>query len=251
MKSFSLFALAFVLACGTALAGWGDLLKQGGDLLRSGTGNSVTQTGPSALSGSEIGAGLKEALSVGARRAVAYLGRPGGFLNDPKVRIPLPGNLKTVARGLRMAGQGALVDQFETTMNRAAEAAVPKTLEIVQKTISGMSLEDARGILEGGDDAATSYLREKAGEQLARAIRPIVSQATDQAGATAAYKRLVQNAGGGMLTGLMGGSSLDLDQYVTDKTLDGLFLMLAEEEKKIRRNPAARTTELLKRVFGG
>ena len=99
--------------------------------------------------------------------------------------------------------------------------------------------------------AATRYLRENAGPQLARAIRPIVARTTDQVGATAAYKRLVKQAGGGLLGGFLGGSSLDLDQYVTDKTLDGLFLMLAEEKRRIRQNPAARTTELLKQVFGG
>jgi len=113
-----------------------------------------------------------------------------------------------------------------------------------------MTLDDARQILSGGDDAATQYLRRKAGPALAEAIKPIVAEATDKAGATAAYKKLVGSAGGGMLGNLMGGSSLDLDSYVTDKTLDGLFTMLAEEERKIRTNPMARTTDLLKKVFG-
>ncbi len=223
--------------------GFGDLLEQGSRLF-GGTRAGTSQD--STLPRSQIDAALKEALRLGAERAVEYLGKPGGFLDNPRVHIPLPGALDTVAQGLRAAGQGALVDQFETTMNRAAEAAIPQTLEIVEETISGMTLEDARAILEGGDDAATRYLQEKAGPALARAIRPIVSRTTDQVGATAAYKQLV---GGSMLGGLLG-SSLDLDDYVTRKTLDGLFTMLAEEEKRIRTNPAARTTELLKSVFG-
>jgi hypothetical protein len=229
----------------TAGAGFSDLLKQGSDLL--GTGNP-SRSASSGLSDSRIAAGLKEALSVGAERAIDYLGRPGGFLNDPKVRIPLPDSLKPVADGLRAAGQGALVDEVEQTMNRAAEAAIPQTLEIVKRTVSNMTLDDARRILDGGDDAATRYLRQKAGPALAEAIRPIVSRTTDQVGATAAYKRLTGSAGG-MVSSLFG-SSLDLDDYVTEKTLDGLFTMLAEEEKKIRTDPVARSTELLKKVFG-
>ncbi len=252
IPSAATLTAALALATATTLAGWGDLLKQGADQFLGGSPKSGTiEAGADALSESKIGAGLKEALAVGAARAIDYLGRPGGFLDEPKVRIPLPGSLDPIARGLRMAGQGELVDEFETTMNRAAEAAVPQTLEIVKQTIASMTLDDARRILDGGDDAATRYLREKAGPQLARAIRPIVARTTDQVGATAAYKQLVKQAGGSMLGGFLGGSSLDLDQYVTDKALDGLFLVLAEEEKKIRQNPAARTTELLKQVFGG
>ncbi|RTZ73780.1 MAG: DUF4197 domain-containing protein [Gammaproteobacteria bacterium] len=239
-----------LLSLGSAEAGFDDMLRQGADLLNSGATGSTNATAASALPTSEIDAGLKEALSIGAERAIDYLSKPGGFLNDPKVRIGLPGSLGTIAQGLRAAGQGAIVDEFEETMNRAAEAAIPRTLDIVKETVSNMTLDDARQILSGGDDAATQYLRRKAGPALAEAIKPIVAEATDKAGATAAYKKLVGSAGGGMLGNLMGGSSLDLDSYVTDKTLDGLFTMLAEEERKIRTNPMARTTDLLKKVFG-
>jgi len=229
-------------------AGFSDLLKQGTDMLGQGApGGATTAT---ALPTGEIDAGLKEALSIGAERAIDYLSKPGGFLDDPKVHIGLPGSLDTIASGLRAAGQGAIVDEFEETMNRAAEAAIPQTLDIVKETVTNMTLDDAQRILSGGDTAATSYLREKAGPALAEAIKPIVSQATDKAGATAAYKKMVGSAGGGMLGSLLGGSSLDLDSYVTDKTLDGLFTMLAEEERKIRTDPMAQTTNLLKKVFG-
>ena len=244
MKIWKTAVITVVISTSTAWAGFGDMLKETADnYLNSGSAASE-------LSQEQIDAGLKEALSIGAERAIEYLAQPGGFLNDTEVRIPLPSAMEKIASGLRMAGQGALVDEFETTMNRAAEAAIPKTLDIVKDTVSNMTLDDARKILNGGDDAATRYLREKAGPSLEKAIRPIVSQATDQVGATASYKQLT-GSGGGMLGGLLGGgSSLDLDNYVTAKTLDGLFYKLAQEEKAIRENPMARSTDLLKQVFG-
>jgi len=243
--------LAF--AVGVANAGFDDLFKSAGGLLQGTPGVSTGAT--SALSDSQIGAGLKEALSVGAERAVNVLGREGGFLKDASVRIPLPGALGSAAKGLRAAGQGHYVDEFELAVNRAAEQAVPQTLGIVKDTVRNMSLEDVRGILSGGDDAATQFLRERAGGSLRKAILPIVSNATDSAGATSAYKSLKTQADGmlgglGGLGGLVDTGSLDLDGYVTDKTLDGLFLKLAAEEKAIRENPMARTTDLLKTVFG-
>jgi len=248
MKRISvLVVVAALLVTSNSEAGFGDMLKQSADQFLGGDSGTLAA---SALSDSEIVAGLKEALSVGAERAVDYLGQPGGFLNDPKVRIPLPHSLDTAASVLRNVGQGELVDEFEQTMNQAAEAAIPKTLNIVEDTVKNMTMDDARQILNGGDDAATRYLREKAGASLREAIRPIVSQATDQAGATAAYKKMISDVGGNMLGGFLGGSSLDLDSYVTDKTLDGLFYQLAEQEKMIREDPMARSTQLLKEVFG-
>lgn len=241
------------LSFGVANAGFDDLFKSAGDLLKSAPAVS-SMAGGSALSESQIGAGLKEALSIGAERAVSVLGQQGGFLNDGSVRIPLPGMLGSAAKGLRAAGQGHYVDEFETAVNRAAEQAVPETLDIVKQTVRDMSLEDVRGILSGGDDAATQFLRKRAGGSLRTAILPIVSQATDNAGATSAYKALKGRADGmlgglGSLGGLVDTRSLDLDGYVADKSLDGLFLKLAAEEKQIRENPLARTTDLLKTVF--
>jgi len=240
-------------AVGVASAGFDDLFKSAGSLLKDAPGVSTGTA--SALSDAQISAGLKEALSVGAERAVGLLGREGGFLNDGSVRIPLPGALGSAAKGLRAVGQGHYVDEFELAVNRAAEEAVPQTLGIVEDTVRNMTLEDVRGILSGGDDAATRFLRERAGGSLRKAILPIVSNATDSAGATSAYKTLKTQADGmlggfGSLGGLVDTGSLDLDGYVTDKTLDGLFLKLAAEEKAIRENPVARTTDLLKTVFG-
>jgi hypothetical protein len=247
-----------LLAAGSANAGFEDMLKSAGKVLESGsgTGSGASLSAASSLSTAQIDAGLKEALSIGAERAVAVLGSDGGFMNDAAVRIPLPGSLDTVARGLRAAGQGKYVDDFESTVNHAAEEAVPATLEIVQNTVKNMNLDDVRGILSGGDDAATRFLQDRAGPSLREAILPIVAKTTDQAGATAAYKKLKSQAEGslgglGALGGLIDTGSLDLDGYVTDKTLDGLFLKLANEEKMIRQNPVARSTDLLKSVFGG
>jgi hypothetical protein len=247
-----LLASGLLVAAASVQAGFDDLFKSAGDLLQQQTAPDASAIG-SGLTDAQIDAGLKEALSVAAERAVELLGQPGGFLDDPSVRIPLPGALGSAAQGLRAAGQGQYVDAFETTVNQAAERAIPQTLEIVKQTVSDMSLQDVRGILNGGDAAATRFLEERAGEAMHAAVLPIVSEATDAAGATSAYKSLQHQAdgmlGGLPLGGLVDTGSLDLDRYVTDKTLDGLFVKLAAEEKQIRENPLARTTDLLKAVF--
>ncbi len=241
------FAMAVTMGLASSIghAGIGDLLKQADDLLNK---HSSSASSSSSLSDSRINAGLKQALSIGAERAIALLGARGGFLNDKSVRIPLPGMLESVGKGLRAMGQGKYVDQFETTVNRAAEEAIPKTLQIVKETVTNMTLEDVRGILSGGDDAATRFLQKRAGGTLHSIIKPIVARATDNSGATAAYKKLKGKADK-TLGGFLNTESVDLDDYVTSKTLDGLFLKLASEEKKIRENPMARTTDLLKQVF--
>lgn len=236
--------VTMVSISGIGHAGFGDFLKQADELLNKNT----TTASSSHLSDSRINAGLKQALSIGAERAITLLGARGGFLNDKSVRIPLPGMLKSVGKGLRAIGQGKYVDQFETTVNRAAEDAVPKTLEIVKQTVANMTLDDVRGILNGGDDAATRFLQRRAGASLHAVIKPIVAKATDKSGATAAYKKLNDKAGK-TLGGFLNTELTDLDDYVTSKTLDGLFVKLAVEEKKIRKDPLARTTDLLKQVF--
>ena len=247
---YPMFLLCVLLGSGSALAGFQDLLKSVEGLLPQNT----QSPNHSSLSTIQIDAGLKEALSIGAERAVALLGKADGFLHDGHVRISLPSSLQTVATGLRAIGQGNYVDEFEKTLNRAAEEAIPETLNIIKDTVQAMSLDDARSILSGGDDAATQFLRKQAGDRLHQAAKPIVSRATEKTGVTSAYKNVMGQAqeGGssfGMLGNLLGGQSMDLDEYVTTKALDGLFLKLAAEEKAIRENPIARSTELLKQVF--
>lgn len=214
----------------------------------SGGGGSKTATSASGLSNSDMTGGLKDALAVGSERAIKGLGKAGGFLNDKSVRIPLPGPLQKAESALRMLGQGKLVDEFETTLNKAAEQAVPKAAPIVGNAIREMSIADAKGILTGPDDSATRYFRGKTSGALTGAFLPIVKSTTDSAGVTSAFKKLVSKAG--PAAEQLGGSA-DVDKYITEKTLDGLFLKLAAEEKSIRQNPAARSTDLLKKVFGG
>ncbi len=215
----------------------------------------------SNLPGSDIAAGLKEALAKGTTSAINSLGRNGGFWNNPKVRIPLPGKLEQAANLARKLGQGARVDAFELSMNRAAEKAVPQVAQIFGDAIRRMSLSDARGILAGGNHAATDYFRRVAGDALTARIHPIVAQATSSVGVTEKYKAFTAG-GAGKLGGALGalgsfggkskgGSSLDLDNYVTRETIDGLFTVIGEQEQSIRQNPAARTTDLLKKVFAG
>lgn len=231
-----------------AYAGWGDYL---GGLLKDGEAKpsqpSATSTVTSALSTQDMNGAILDALSVGVQRAIKLLGQQGGFLNDAKVRIPMPENLQKVESVLRGFGQDKYADRFITSMNSAAEQSVPKTTQIFLDTIKGMSLTDAKKLLNGPDDAATSYFREKTSGQLEQVINPIVSKTMDDVGVTKSYKKLVSKAD--FAGGYIDKDSLDLDAFVTRKTMDGLFLKLAEEEAKIRKDPVARSTDLLKKVF--
>ena len=234
-----------------------DLLNK----VKQSTHTSNTSQAGSNLPTSDIAAGLKEALAKGTTNAINSLGRDGGFWNNAKVRIPLPGKLEQAGQLARQLGQGAKVDAFELSMNRAAEKAVPQVAGIFGDAIRKMTLDDARGILTGGDHAATDFFRRVAGDALTARIHPIVAQATDSAGVTRKYKAFTSGSSGGQLGSLLGalgggksnkgGSPLDLDDYVTAKTLDGLFTEIGAQEQSIRQNPAARSTELLKKVFGG
>lgn len=249
MKYIPATILIALLAGGaTAVnAGWQDTLK---GILDSGeqSESASTQQQGAGLTDQEMNSGLLEALAVGIERAVDLLGSPGGYLNDPQVRIPMPDQLQTVETVLRTFGQDELADEFIETMNTAAEKAAPKTLDIFMDAISQMTVEDAYGILTGPDDAATQYFRRTAGPAIVEAIQPIISETTDQAGVTSAYKNVVDQ-GSAMSGGFLDLSSFDLDQYVTEKAVDGLFIKLAEQEQLIRTNPVARSTELLQKVF--
>lgn len=251
-----LILIASLLLCAPAAhADFGsDLIKQLGTLGNSALTESQLNA-PAATSGlaqnnlsqTEIGRGLKEALSKGVRTAINQLGRKNGFLDDASVRIPMPGVLGQVEDLLRSAHQEALADEFVNTMNHAAEKAVPIAATVFSNAIKKMSIQDVRGILNGPDDAATQYFRRTSDAELIKRFRPIVTAETQKAGVTAAYKNMMNQAG--PLAQMMGGGT-DLDGYITQKALDGLFIKIAEEEKAIRTNPVARSTELLKKVFG-
>ncbi|MFQ5993565.1 MAG: DUF4197 domain-containing protein [Acidiferrobacterales bacterium] len=193
-----------------------------------------------------VTAGLKEALEQGTRNGVATLGRAGGYLDNPEVKIPLPEDLQKAEKWLRRIGAGRYADEFTVSLNRAAEAAVPRAKAIFVDVIRNMTIRDGMTILRGPDDAATQYFRRHAQQRLIAAFRPIVAQMTQRVGVTADYKRFVDKA---IRVGLVKSADYDLDSYVTKKALDGLFSMVAQEERRIRRDPVARTTELLRKVF--
>ena len=259
----SLLAVALVAAAGSAVAaGTGQFDKLLNKVKQATHTSSNSQLGNN-LPNSDIAAGLKEALAKGTTDAINRLGRNGGFSGNSRVRIPLPGKLDEAGKLARQLGQGAKVDAFELSMNRAAEKAVPQVAQIFGDAIRKMNLNDARAILTGGDHAATDYFRRVAGDLLTAKIHPIVARATESVGVTQKYKSFTAGNGGGALGGALGalgsfggkskggGSPLDLDDYVTQKTLDGLFTEIGSEEQSIRQNPAARGTDLLKKVFGG
>jgi|SRR5271165_904955 len=232
-------ALAVALAAPVrAAAQLGDILKKADQTLNQGN--------TSGLSNDKIVAGLKEALQVSTGKAVALTGRPDGFLKNEAIKILLPPKLQTVGKGMRMLGMGAQVDELEVGMNRAAEQATPQAKAIFLSAVKRMTFDDARKILTGGDTAATEYFKSTSSGDLTTAFTPIVQRSMERVGVVQQYNQVLQGAPGG--SALAG--QFDLNKYVVGKTLDGLFLMLGQEEKKIRQNPAAQTTALLKEVFG-
>jgi hypothetical protein len=201
-----------------------------------------------AVTNDEIVFGLKDALSNGVTHAISELGRQGGYYNNPRVKIPMPGALQPVEKALRFLKQDDLVDDFVVAMNRAAEQAVVEGTLVFADSIRQMTIQDAKNILSGPKDAATQYFRRTSEEKLREKFLPIVKTSTEEMGVTAQYKKLMQKGGG--LAALTGQKDFDIDKYVTEKALDGLFLMIADEEKRIRENPLARTTTILQKVFG-
>lgn len=199
------------------------------------------------LSQSDASGGLKDALTQGAKVAVQQLGKPGGFSNNPDVRIELPGNLGKVARTMKMMGMGAQVDQLEASMNKAAEAAVPQAQALLVDSVKKMTVQDAKSILSGPQDSATQYLNKTSREQLRAKFLPIVKQATDQVGLAQQYNSF---AGQAASFGAIDAKSANIESYVTEQALDGLFVMIAEQEASIRQNPAGAATSLAKKVFG-
>ncbi len=207
----------------------------------------VLAVGLGDLSGKEASAGLKEALSRGADMAVSQLGKPNGFMGDARVRIPLPKSLRAAEKMMRTLGMKKQADELIETMNRAAELAVVEAKPILLESVQKMTIDDARGILAGGDDAATQYFRRTTSTALGKKFLPIVKQATAKVQLADQYN---EYAGQAAKLGLLEEKDANLDSYVTQKALDGLFVMIAEQEKSIRQDPVGTGSKLLQTVFG-
>jgi hypothetical protein len=221
------------------------------NLLQKGV-DSLSQDKPlssqgSGLSEDSIISGLKEALEMGVAKAIDFSSKLDGYQKNPKIKIPMPENIQNVADMLGRIGLQKPADDFVLSMNRAAEAASPKAKKYLLQAIEKMTFDDAKNILHGEDTAATDYLKEQTFNNIFEAFKPIVSDTVNKVGVTATYKEMMAQF---LAIPFAKAQSLDLDNYVTEKTVSGLFLMLGEEEKKIRTNPQARVTDLLKEVFG-
>ena len=207
----------------------------------------VWALGLADLSNQDAVSGLKAALTQSSAMAVSKLGIPGGFLGNPRVRIPLPGSLNKAAGLMRSLGMGKYADELETTMNRAAEAAVPEGKAVLVDAVKKMTVQDAKAILTGGNDSATQYFKSTTSAALTAKFLPIVKNATSKVGLAQQYNTFAEQ---GAKLHLLSDKQASLEGYVTQKTLDGLFLMMAEEEKAIRQNPLGQTSKLVKKVFG-
>jgi len=241
-----IIGILLLLSAASSFAGWQSWV---GDLLnKDETSKSSGQEPGSSLSNKTAISGLKQALDKASRYAIKHLGKKNGFLDNKDVRIPMPGKLHKVEKILRKMGASRYADEFVSTMNHAAEKAVVEASPVFYKAIKSMTIQDGLAILKGPDNAATQYFRRNTEKELMVKMMPIARNVTDSAGVTHAYKKMLDKLG--FARRLIGNENIDLDQYIANKTLDGLFLMVAQEEKKIRTNPLARTTDLLKTVFG-
>jgi hypothetical protein len=204
-------------------------------------------SGDSGITNDEMIQGLKEALKVGTQNAVNTVSKADGYYKNPDIKIPLPEEIESAGKYLRLAGYGSKIDEFDQSMNRAAEQAAPEAKQIFWGAVKKMKFKDAQKILDGPDNAATSYFKDETYARLQNIFKPIVKETMGQVGVTRQFQDINNKLSS---IPLADKASVDLDQYVTDKSLDGLFFMLAEEEKKIRQDPAARVTDILKKVFG-
>ena len=199
------------------------------------------------LTNADASSGLKAALTQGAQAAVSLLGRNDGFLGNPKVRIGLPGYLDDAAKVMKSLGQGKRIDELVVSINRAAEAAVPMGKDLLVGAVQNMTVTDAKNILTGGDNSVTAFFAEKTRAPLGERFLPVVNQATEKVGLTQKYNAFAGKAAG---FGLLKAEDANLQQYVTGKTLDGLYFMIGEEERKIRNDPVSTGSALLQKVFG-
>ena len=216
-------------------------------LVTIGVCNQASALSLDDLTNKDAVGGLKQALTQGASKAVSNLGAPGGFLDNPKVKIPLPPSVQKIGDTMRKLGMSKYADELDTTMNRAAEAAVPEAKTLLVNSVKNMSVDDAKGILKGGDDSATQYFRRTTSDQMTQKFKPIVQKAMAKVKLTEKYD---QFAGKASKFGLVKEQDAHLDDYVTQKAMDGLYLMIAEEEKSIRKDPVSAASSLARKVFG-
>ena len=242
MRTFPIIAsaaLSFFIVATTQADSIGSQLEQ--QILRTPNKGKISQT--------EAAVGIKEAMAQGVKRAITQLGREDGFNNDPVVRILVPKQMRKIADMARQLGAGKKVDQFELSMNRAAEKAIPAAADIFADAVRQMTVQDAINIVRGDEDAGTQFFRRVTEDKLRAKFMPIVADATVKTGVTKRYKEMSgKNSGITKLLG--GGESIDLDRYVTDKSMDGLYHYAAEQEKDIRKNPLKQSSNLLRKVFG-
>jgi Protein of unknown function (DUF4197) len=235
MKRIILVILILASSSTLAYAGLADVIKGFSGAQKGGPDENTTASG------------LKEALSIGTENAVKNVSRVDGYFGDQAIKILMPGSIQKVADVLGKVGYQKQVDDFVLSMNRAAEKAAPQARSFFVDAIREMTFEDARKILNGGDTAATEFFKQKTYDKLYSAFKPVVSSSMNEVGATRSYKEMM---GKYESIPFMNKQSFDLDHYVTSKALDGLFYMVGQEEEKIRTDPAARVTDLLKTVFG-
>lgn len=212
------------------------------------TSTATSSASATSITQKDAGQGIRAALGQGVETAIAQLGKQDGFLADQAVKILVPKKLRKLTDMAKSLGAGKYVDSFETSMNRAAEKAVPQAASILGDSIRNMSLDDALALVRGGDTSATDYFRKSSSDKLREAFLPIVKQTTESSGVTKNYKRLIDKTG--EMGGLLSPEDLDLDDYVTQKTMDGLFHYIGEQEKAIRKDPVGQASDLLRRVFG-
>lgn len=250
MKNLLVALLAAGFTLSASAYDFGGLQDRLQSVLNKDSGASQSSPAQSAidkLTPAEMNGGLKEALSKGAEAAVAQLGKENGFWSDPKLRIPLPDNLKKVSKLMKTLGMGKQVDALELGMNRAAEAAVPEAKTLLVGAVKSMSLDDAKGILTGGDTAATDFFRKKTEAQLTDKFLPIVKGTTDKVGLAQTYNNY---AGAAARFGAIKSDQASVENYVTKQGLDRLYKVIGEKEKAFRANPMQSGSSLIKKVFG-
>ncbi|MCK5915225.1 MAG: DUF4197 domain-containing protein [Deltaproteobacteria bacterium] len=236
----------FLFVCGNLFAG-SNLLESGKGMLNQLSKQSPEGATAGALSDSEIGAGLKEALRIGSETVVAQLGKTDGFNTDSLIHIPLPEEMQTVKKTLSKVGLSGMLDDLELRLNRAAEVATPKAKELFSQAINEMSIDDVQKIYQGPEDAATQYFRAKMTPELTREMTPVVEESLSQVGAIKAYDDVM---GEYKNIPFMPNVDEDLNGYVVEKGMDGIFYYLAREEAAIRSDPVKQSTALLKKLFG-